>query len=297
MYFGVGAEKAASTWIAQYLIDHPQVGGGARRKGYLYFTSLYPTGGPNPRELFPKYVPDALLPFVALRRAQVRPPGTNKWLARFNAWTKPRPYVEVVRADRPCRAFGEMSPLYSVLTAEAYAAMRAAHPRTRFFFVMREPVDRLWSAVRMGIRKDREKLVRLDEAGLVKWLDTMHDDFFYWGRADYTRTITELEKAVPREDILYLFFEDLFTERSMRRFTDHLGIDYVPFSVQKEHAGVGKLPPAGWSERARGVLDPIYRFVEERFGDEVPASWLTDRNRARMASGAARGDSRGMAEG
>jgi hypothetical protein len=34
MYFGLGTEKAASTWIARYLVAHPQVGGFTRPKGH-----------------------------------------------------------------------------------------------------------------------------------------------------------------------------------------------------------------------------------------------------------------------
>ncbi len=59
-----------------------------------------------------------------------------------------------MRGPQPtCRAFGDMTPAYCLLTAEAFEAMRRMHPRTQFFFVMRDPVDRLWSAIRMNIRK------------------------------------------------------------------------------------------------------------------------------------------------
>ena len=46
----------------------------------------------------------------------------------------------------------DITPNYQCLAAEDYAAMARLHPNARFVFLMRDPVERLWSGVRHALR-------------------------------------------------------------------------------------------------------------------------------------------------
>ena len=47
---------------------------------------------------------------------------------------------------------GEITPTYSLLHAEHFQEIRQAHPDVRPIFILREPVDRYWLAMRMIAR-------------------------------------------------------------------------------------------------------------------------------------------------
>ncbi len=268
MYFGIGAPKAATSWLGNYLNQHPQVGGNPL-KAYHYFNRAFPTHDPKSLDPRPN-VPSLLVPIVAGYETRRRVSGYKRGVDKYLTRLVPRSYRSIVRGDQPsCRAFGDVTPAYCMLTAEAFRAMRAANPRTRFFFVMRDPVDRLWSSERMSYRKgyyDRN-------ADPIERLKGFWSEPQSYMRSDYPRTIEELEKAVPQEDILYLFYEDLFTEESISRLTDFLGIDYIPFSNERVNSGTGEGAPLEWKRLAREELATVYDFVNAKFSAEVPAYW------------------------
>lgn len=276
MYFGIGAQKAGTSWLGTYLTLHPQVAVGPLKE-YHYFERIYPTAHPDRLDFRPKGAPKSLYPMLADNAVRWRIAARRGSLPRKALMvTVPTRYKTLVQGQkRGMRAFGDVTPEYGLLTEEGFRGMRAAHPRTKFFFLMRDPVARLWSHMRMDAGKYAHHARDVGDDPLA-WLERMPQNYAYWGRSDYGRTMRELEKAVPAEDILYLFFEDLVTEPSVRRVTDFLGLDYAPFSEEKKNTGDGVKMTDAWKWRARELLDPIYRDVHAKFGDAVPASWLAE---------------------
>ena len=51
------------------------------------------------------------------------------------------------------KVFCDITPAYAILDVDGYEAILRTHPDVRFVFIMRDPVERFWSAVRMGVRK------------------------------------------------------------------------------------------------------------------------------------------------
>ncbi|HEU0221992.1 MAG TPA: sulfotransferase, partial [Paracoccaceae bacterium] len=168
----------------------------------------------------------------------------------------------------------------ALLSRETFAELAALAPRTRFVFILRDPVDRLWSAIRM-MADDGENS---DEAFHARALDrsrqfqnrrlTRHAH-----RSNYVRTIEELEAAVPPENILYLFYETLFRPESLEALARFLGIRPIAADFDSR-SNSGRSLPLGRAEAARlyaGLAD-IYAFAARRFGPALPERW-----RARMA--------------
>ena len=255
MVFVIGAQKAGTTWLHAYLSTHPQVAMG-QVKEYGWFTYLYPRLSDGPA-LGAQPLRRWLARASILKRA-----GQDRLTALLRAASGEGDYTKLVQGDGTGRAFADISPQYAILGRGAFAAMAASHPVTKFVFVMRDPVDRLWSQLRMDGRKGR-----------ARWQDRWNRAS-HIGRSDYRRTIEALEAEVPPGDILYLFFEDLFSEAAIQALCDHIGLDYMPADFgAKVHEGHAELADPRLLAAARDRLAPVYEYIRTRFGPAVPAAW------------------------
>ena len=173
------------------------------------------------------------------------------------------------------RLIGDITPSYAMLPGDTFARMARLARNTRFVFLMRDPVERLWSNLRMAAKRAaraggaiEDHAARLAEAfvsGANKGLE---------GRGDYARTIHALDQAVPKASVLYLFFETLFTSATVERLCAFLGISHVPAAFDEVvHRGKSMDLDPDLRARLRAHLDPQYQFVTARFPGQVPDKW------------------------
>jgi hypothetical protein len=169
-------------------------------------------------------------------------------------------------------AFGEITPAYGLLPAEAFAEMDRTLPGAIFIFIMRDPVDRLWSHARYRAQNaERRRGKRLDPSSIFqKALKTRGEI----GRSDYHLTISELEHVIPPDRILYLFFETMTAPDAgpseIRRVEKALGLNRAEIDPGIFSRPVNASPSAELdSEQEATALElftPVYEFVEKRFG-------------------------------
>jgi len=178
-------------------------------------------------------------------------------------------------------AFGEITPQYALLPATAFAEMDGLLPGARFIFIMRDPVERLWSQVRYHADKAAKR---------GRKQRPINDDFRSAlqrkngiAMSDYKSTVKELESAVPLDRILYLFTETMTSPETgpaeVRRIETALGlnpaeIDATLFSTAVNASASAELDPESEAEAIR-LFAPVYEFVERRFG--CPRQWRSPR--------------------
>ncbi|MEO1307562.1 MAG: sulfotransferase [Pseudomonadota bacterium] len=187
--------------------------------------------------------------------------------------------------DEPVVA--DITPAYSRLPRRAFAEMATLHPKARFLFIMRDPVDRLVSGVKQRSRHSvgqrsggadaaAELLAAaVDEPGTSADIE----------RSRYDRTIKALEWSVPQDQILYLFFEDLFTEESMARLAKFIGLEELhgQFHVRTHGSAIPEdLKTEPMVRAAHAALAPTYDYIIDRFGDAVPEAWHKSAERGRQ---------------
>ena len=173
----------------------------------------------------------------------------------------------------------EITPDYAYLRAEVFAEMAAIHPDVRFVYILRDPIDRLVSALKMSMRRAvRTDAPRIAERAFDERLETAASDPQERNLqlSQYDRTIRRLEAAVAPERIGYFFYELLFAQPEVDRLADFLGIARRPANFEaRVHAArgdEGALSPV-MEARLGAVLAPTYAFVRARFGGRVPAGW------------------------
>lgn len=268
---GLGAQKAGSTWMARYLATHPQVYV-PRLKELHYFDAVY-----MPRLC--GHVPGRLIRMAKGVAGDVISESGRMSRKKFDRLTAIIDRLQMT-FDRKYNymrffedrvttedVFCDITPAYSVLEVDGYEAILKTHPNVRFVFIMRDPVDRFWSAVRMGIRKIEgyEPYERVPE-----FLEMEE----HVSRTDYKRTILALEKVVAADQIKYFFYENLFTPNAIDELTSFIGIKPWPANFDTIVNPGERLPMRPeHSQAAFQKFAHVYEFVFKRFGREVPAKW------------------------
>lgn len=280
LFFGVGAQKAATSWLDACLRAHPEICMPVRKEQHYWTTRAGVPGLDRVARARRKLARiDARPAWQRLTRAPQRRGVDHAWRLTERMLTDGRgdhgAYADVlfqVWNGEP--VVGEVTPAYALLDRASFAEMAALNRDTRFIFVMRDPVARLISGVNMNVRKDRPKGGGDLSARLAAALADPEDAGVL--RSRYDRTIRELEHAVPRERICYMFFETLFRQDEVDRLADFLGVARraaaVGDKVNAARGGDGKARPEEIAA-ALAVLAPVYEFVRARFGDAVPPAW------------------------
>lgn len=169
---------------------------------------------------------------------------------------------------------GEITPSYTFLQEDHFRAARdllADAFDVRVVFLMRDPLDRIFSAMRMEDRNTgREKNLAHERFGR----EYAYTRYEFRTRYDYV--ITRLERVFPPDSIYYGFYEELFTPERFNEICHFLGVN-VPepdFSQRVNASPVQGGVAAAASKEVREYYDPVYRFCAERFGDgRISSLW------------------------
>ena len=138
---------------------------------------------------------------------------------------------------------------------------------------MRDPVSRLWSHVRMLVRRTKpapEAFAAACEAKFDAVMAGQASDVTQ--RGDYAAIDRRLSRAVTPDKRLAMFYEHLLTPAGVARVTDFLGLSNHPARFDKKvHEGVAVDMPAALRARARDWLRPQYAYVAGAYG--LPREW------------------------
>ena len=270
---GLGAQKAGSTWMARYLATHPQVYV-PRLKEIHYFDAVY-------MSRLNGHVPDRMARLAKEIADDMAADGGKMSRKKFDRLRAVIDRLQMT-ADRKYRylqffedrvtdesVFCDITPAYSILDVDGYEAILKTHPDVRFVFIMRDPIDRFWSAIRMGMRK-------IDGFQPYQRFLELLESEEHIRRTDYKRTILELEKVASPDQVKYFFFENFFTTAAMDELTSFIGVRTWPASFDKVVNPGEKMPldPQHFAAALKKFRH-VYEFVFERFGDATPARWRT----------------------
>lgn len=282
MVYGIGAQKAGTSWLFDYLKQSKECHT-VHIKELHYFDALYVKSERshlNNRFAQLRRAVDGLTPGMdPANRKRLR--DTQLLAERLSIHAAApgdhRPYVAyMTKGYAGQKIICDFTPSYCTLDAEGFREMDSLGP-AKFIFILRDPVDRLWSQIRMAIGAQNSKLS--DDAYEAKCVAHAEDlrnkrDIARIPRADYARTMEALETAVPSDHIHYVFYEDLFSQDSVDEICAFLGI--TPHKVagdKRVNLGRSTALPDEVEEILSEALAPQYEAVRARFGESVPAAW------------------------
>jgi len=174
------------------------------------------------------------------------------------------------------KAVGDITPSYCTLNEQTFTEICSLTKSVKFIFIMRDPVERLWSAIRM--RASEISLHQDDlNANCKSILNELKErpDHFMLTRSDYKGAVTVLDNTISAENIKYIFFEDMFRNQSMKNLCDFLGIRFNKLNKITQKVREGDQAHLYDTDRIflHGLLKEQYTFLKSRFGKCIPKTW------------------------
>jgi hypothetical protein len=199
-YLIVGTKRGGTTSLAEWVDQHPDVAPCLHGKGARYFDVNYDR-------------------------------GLDWYLSRFE------------RKKPPWRITGEASPYYMYHPA-AISRIAEVLPHVKLIAVLRDPVARAWSEYRYEMARGHEKetferALDLEDARISPDRAFLQQDptyaafsyrhFSYLARGHYAQQIDHMRQYFPREQILILQSERLFSDPQgqLSRVWSFLGLEGV----------------------------------------------------------------------
>lgn len=270
---GVGAQKAGTTWLGAYFAEHPSILMSPIKELH-YFDSLWlPFKAGKPDRKYLKRLKQKLrqitIDDVRDNTASWRMIGALQDRVAM-ADGDHQKYLEFFAkrvGDRSVAA--EISPSYSMLSVERFKEINALHPRIKIIFLLRNPVDRFWSALRY---REQRKGVEIEE-----FFEDSFGDEGMVDRTDYQHTLEALKSAFSPENVFVEFYENLFAEETITRLCGFLDVPYHPAPLRKVvNQSISKPLTSDRRRRIGEAFRPVYEYCYEQFGERIPAPWQAD---------------------
>lgn len=279
LLFCVGATKAGTSWLHNYLSGHPET-------YFRYIKELH---------FWDKEGETSRAPFIKMlarqrRMAQIQRKQAQSPKVRANQLRRiddlddltalhenpdeARYLAYMAKGAGEARLIGDITPAYSLCSEAVIARMQAMSPNSRFIYVMRDPVGRLWSHVRMMAQRRAdldseipERTQRIFERVLAGQEPEIAS------RSDYAGALGRLNAALDPSRLLVLFYEDLFSQETIDRVCQFLSLS--PHEADVEHkvlASASVQMNDAQRGRAALYLAPQYSAVAHHMG-ALPAAW------------------------
>jgi hypothetical protein len=273
-FVGIGAQKSGTTWLARMLAAHPDVFV-TPVKEIHYFDHV--------RGLTQQLS-------NAKRRSRYRKYHQRMWTQwhRFreyrSQWGWWRDYMASPIDDEwYCRLFshrgqhtfaGEISPEYAIIGRQGFEHIRRLAPQARVIFIMRNPVDRLWSQVLHQCRaRGLDANSQPTEAIVAMLAEPRFGEL-----ADYAATLDDMAAVFHPEQTLTLFYEDMHQDRlaALEQVCSFIGTSfsasYFPELGKRFNRSQNAALPAPVRKHLSKLCLPLAEAVGQRLG-RIPAAW------------------------
>ena len=233
-FLGIGAPRAGTTWLWTVLRAHPKIWMPPRKElHYFDRAEKYPTA----RHLQHEHLASRMFRFDRSGRKWWRVlatdiyyllTGRNKaaeipWLMRYHfghigdAW-----YLSLFD-NQPGHVRGEITPAYCLLDEEDVARVHTLLPDAKLLYTLRDPVERAWSQIRVGM--GRRGLTVNDEA--LAEIERRAGTLSQKMTSDFAGTIKRWRAVYPAEQMFILFQDQIehSPEGLVRDLYNFLGVD------------------------------------------------------------------------
>jgi len=149
---------------------------------------------------------------------------------------------------------GEITPAYAILPPTTIRQIAGQFPALRLFYLIRNPVDRAWSAALMALGRAE---LRLEEASDQWFIDHFRSQSSRQ-RGDYARCLRHWLACYPSEQLLVLRYDQIRQNPRLllHRVCEHLGID-ADFYATLPDASLQRKVFAGPGHPLRPSLRPV----------------------------------------
>ncbi len=168
---------------------------------------------------------------------------------------------------------GDITPYYAGLPVLAFKhiheQLSTRGVSVKIIFIMRDPVERVWSFIRMRRREDelnsRNKCGdQTEEESILEWYRESGVEL----RTQYEKTIRNIETVFNEDEIFYVLYEDLFTNATKRRLEEFLGLKLNSYDISTRVNESPKVKPLLNTDLATRIAThyrDTYLFCDSKF--------------------------------
>ncbi|MBV9756867.1 MAG: sulfotransferase [Alphaproteobacteria bacterium] len=275
----IGAQKAGTTWLYEVLRQHNEIGLPPIKEVHYFDAVIEPRNAQRLAAL--SRASQRYYEAAAKRKLDPLSPKAHTLVAA-------RPFYELIdffsirsdqdylsyleRFSRGKHAYGDITPSYALLPEEEFCRIRRLLPDVRIIYIMRDPVARTWSQIKMEASRQASRAAKLAQKRLRTPLEGPD-------RSDYKTTIERLQRS-GIEHCRFFLFEEAF--RQPRQFVEQV-LEFVgvksAFSEsmraiidQQVHKTRDLLPPPEFVSGMRQHYRPVRDFVQG-LGFDVEQFW------------------------
>lgn len=250
---GVGAQKSGTTWLWNAINQ--------QSFSNMGFTKEYHIWDARSSELGKQF------------KLNEQSLNTPQQKTRLEMQRSPQAYVKYFKSlvNEEKTLTGDITPAYAFLDENTFREIRELLEKAAFeirvIFLMRDPIERIWSAERMRQRNSLGSETPITNRRLRENFRNALKDPGSAARTNYKSTITTLENVFSKEQIHFEIYEDLFNEISMANLIAFLGYENdIAFDFER------KFNSSNYSrisffhrKRAMKALKEQYEFCGDRF--------------------------------
>ena len=267
-FLGIGAPRCGTTWLHWQLSNHPKAWVPPYKELHFFDSSPDYTS-PDTFAIKSPFARLAAFRFwngndyLKLRRtlaATLRGDFSAAWWwwKVLIGYYSDEFYREIFPRD-VFSAIGEITPSYSILVPQDIQRIYDVNPDMKFVFMVRDPIDRIWSALRYNIGRGNLKIDAKDVESMIQHMrDQKGNDAARPMRGEYLTTLRNYLKVFPPENILIGFYDAIQQdpEGLLKDVGEFLGLD--PSGFVSESAVVNASKVEGQ------IPEELRRFLLER---------------------------------
>lgn len=288
--FGIGATKSGTSWLHAYLKSHPQTHFRAVKELHFWddpkvldranFAAKLQKRINRADTMIVEAALDRRIDTVVRLEKDIK--DITKLRTLFQEDCSGQSYLDYLTDGvGPNDVVGDITPSYALLPEARLSEMQALSSQTKFIYLMRDPVARLWSHVRMVADRtmpDKSKLGQRAKKVMGDVLGGKEPNIV--NRGDYSGTLQRMFAALDPARVMVLFYETLFSQDTLDRICTFLGLaphngDFdrrvmqsVPIEITDTH-----------KRKAQDMLRPQYDYVASTMGP-LPDAWMRNWIRA-----------------
>lgn len=279
----IGAAKAGTSWLYETLAGHPDVHFRAVKEVHFFDAVDFDQRAQNVERL--RKVRDGITARLAaddgtmslgqIARKSARAADIDACIHLLETGESDADYLAYLDEGRgDARLIGDITPAYSLLSVSRLEQMARMLADVRFVYILRDPVERLWSHVRM-IASRRAAGAEADLSGrasriLARTIRGQERQIDL--RSDYVGALSRLIQAVQPAKRLVMFYEDMTRPGGLKPLAQFLGLEALDGAPIRVHEGPGVPMTKSQRHAAATWLAPQYEFVAKEIG-RVPANW------------------------
>lgn len=213
-FMGIGAARSGSTWLWSVLNHHPDIWMPPIKELHYFDRSIdYPSPSILADDklvfrLFGKKIHNSAFRVLFIRsigKSILLPKkwGELQWKLRYFLGTYNDSWYFSLFENNKKAIKGEITPAYSILRKDDVSRIKALIPDLKVIYIIRNPFDRAWSAIRYRWSRGTLNIENLDEV-IQKIEDPSQSN-----RSDYFQTIQNWSSSFSNDQFQIYFFDEI----------------------------------------------------------------------------------------